>query len=292
MWTIEPNIQPTAGSYNIFADMKNFSSLITTDFGLLKKPRGSGMANWGTGNGVLTNTVQATMERLGSFATLQDVLRESKAQRDYLTSFSDFGMGGNEGGSGLPIQLINFSGKFNNQTKAVDLTWSTATEINNEVFVVQRSLDGETFEDIGSIPGAGNSSSEIKYSFTDKKPLRGLVYYRLKQIDFNGIFSYTNLVSVSNIESSNAEKEVDVRIFPNPTDGLLKIFLPTEQPEVQIHVLDYNGIVIKSICVTNDNSPNFYLELNLREELASGKYLIKVATTEFSTIKKIEVIKN
>jgi len=294
MWTIEPDIQPTAGSYNILADMKNFSTLNTTDFGLLKKPTGSQITSWSTGNGILENSVRGTVGQLinGVPTTVHDVLRESIAQRSNLTSFSDFGMGANSGGSLLPIELIHFSGKLNRQTKSVDLTWSTSTEINNEVFEVERSQDGETFEEIGRVAGAGNSSSELQYLFTDKKPLKGIAYYRLKQVDFDGTFTYTHLVSVSNIESSNANEEVEVSLFPNPTNGLIKIFIPTDQPEVQISIFDYNGNVVKSVIATNENSNNIYAELDLRGELSSGVYLLKVATTAFSITKKIQVINN
>jgi hypothetical protein len=266
--------------------LKNFTSISSTDFGILKKPRGSEASNWGLGNGQRNNNIVGNeLQGLGN------VLRNSKAQRNGLTSFSDFGVGDNDGGTGLPIELISFTGAMNVKTKAVDLFWSTATEINNEVFVVQRSLDGVIFKEIGRVAGAGNSSATLNYTFSDTQPEKGIAYYRLKQIDFDGKYAYSDLISITNAEVSSNVADIEVKVYPNPTDGLIKIFAPTSEPEIHIHIIDINGSVIKSVTANND-SEDFFITMNLKDYLRPGYYFVKISGQKFTSFKKIQVFKN
>ena len=89
----------------------------------------------------------------------------------------------------------------------VILNWETASEINNSFFTIERSNDGEVFETIGKKPGAGNSSSVITYEYTENAPLSngegsGVRYYRLKQTDFDGNYSYSEVIAVQNCSSN------------------------------------------------------------------------------------------
>jgi hypothetical protein len=94
----------------------------------------------------------------------------------------------------MPIELLNFEAKLNG--KVVDLFWSTASEVNNDYFTVERSKNGIVFEKVLEIDGAGNSASTLSYSTIDKNPFTGISYYRLKQTDFNKNFKYSNMVAV------------------------------------------------------------------------------------------------
>ncbi len=99
--------------------------------------------------------------------------------------------------SPLPIELLSFtSDKLTCGNNII--RWSTATETNNDYFVVERSLDMVTFTNIGTVDGAGNSTTILNYNFKDITPQPALNYYRLKQIDFNGDASYSTIVSVDN----------------------------------------------------------------------------------------------
>lgn len=117
--------------------------------------------------------------------------------------------------SPLPIQLLNFEAKVCEQD--VCLNWSTANEINNERFVIQRSSDANDWMDIKSIKGSRNSQRTLNYESLDTEPLKGLSYYRLKQVDMNGDFSYSIIRSV---EFKNLE---GISIYPNPTSSILNI---------------------------------------------------------------------
>ena len=108
----------------------------------------------------------------------------------------------------LPITLISFGAKLiNNQVK---VEWSTAQEIDNSLFTIQRSRDGITFENIGYLEGAGNSSTILDYSYVDENPLNGISFYRLRQTDFNGETSSSQLSRIV------FHREVVIKMYPNP----------------------------------------------------------------------------
>lgn len=105
--------------------------------------------------------------------------------------------------SALPIELLKFDAK--RKERFVDLIWETASEKNNNFFTVERSIDGLFFTPIGNLSGAGNSSYTKKYKLIDSSPvLDKISYYRLKQTDFDGTYTYSDIVSVK----PNAKTEV------------------------------------------------------------------------------------
>ena len=99
-------------------------------------------------------------------------------------------------GSPLPVKLISFNANL--LKNSVWLDWKTETEINNNYFTIERSSNIEYWESIKEVKGAGNSNSTLSYSIVDQKPLLGISYYRLKQTDFNGEFSYSNFAIINN----------------------------------------------------------------------------------------------
>lgn len=94
----------------------------------------------------------------------------------------------------LPIELLSFNGRKNGSRVLLD--WSTATETNNHFFTIERSVDGQHFDAIGRLDGAGNSAQVRNYQFTDETPHSGINYYRLRQTDFNGQTSTSSIVPV------------------------------------------------------------------------------------------------
>jgi hypothetical protein len=108
-------------------------------------------------------------------------------------------------GFGLPVELISFGAK--SKQSFIQLDWITATEINNEGFEIQRSVDGENFTSIGWVYGNGSTTEIIEYKFKDNEPMQGINYYRLKQIDFDGQYEYSNIVSAT-INSDKSKFEI------------------------------------------------------------------------------------
>jgi cytochrome c peroxidase len=111
----------------------------------------------------------------------------------------------------VPIELINFSGKLINNK--IILEWQTASEINNDYFTIEKSLDGNSWEDIGQIKGAENAKSIQNYTFNDLNIINSRQYYRLKQTDFNKKFTYSKIISVE----LNTINSLKINVFPNPT---------------------------------------------------------------------------
>ena len=95
----------------------------------------------------------------------------------------------------LPIELLYFNAQC--ETSNTKLIWATASETNNDYFSVEKSHDGSTFENIGNVAGAGFSNTLLPYSLIDDNPYSDITYYRLKQTDFNGNFTYSDIISSS-----------------------------------------------------------------------------------------------
>ncbi len=136
----------------------------------------------------------------------------------------------------LPVELISFSAKrINNST--VQLRWSTASEINTLVFVVERSADGKSFIETGSVAAAGNSTSNIDYIFEDAFHDEGaVVYYRLRIIDHDGTFKYSDLISLN----SKTEESVSVSFLTN-SDGVYATLSGFRNDMIDFRFLDVLG---------------------------------------------------
>ena len=110
----------------------------------------------------------------------------------------------------VPVELISFTHRIVNGK--VTLIWVTATELNNMGFEIQRSLDNNIFVTIGFVGGKGNSTTNQYYSFTDES-IQGKIYYRLKQVDFNGSYNYSQIIEVDGVTVSTIQLQQN---YPNP----------------------------------------------------------------------------
>jgi hypothetical protein len=119
-----------------------------------------------------------------------------------------------ECGIPLPVAMLNFDGKAIKE--GIALNWRTATEKNNDRFEVQRSIDGQNFEKIGTVKGNGTSNMVREYGFVDKQPLAGQNYYRLNQVDFDGSNAYSKVIQVNSGEQAPGHT---VQLIPNPCRG-------------------------------------------------------------------------
>jgi len=127
-----------------------------------------------------------------------------------VSTFSPFTLGAiSSSNNPLPIELIAFNAQ--SLDAEVLLSWSTATETNNDFFTLERSSDGQTFKKIGQVDGAGNSSRLLNYAYSDTKSSPAISYYRLKQTDFNGTFTYSKIIQVD-----RGEVAPQFIAFPNP----------------------------------------------------------------------------
>ncbi len=157
------------------------------------------------------------------------------ATRTGLGTFNAFGVGNKN--RALPVKLLNFSGMPSGQN--VILNWSTTTEINNDHFTLERSKDGRNFQELIDIKGAGNTTSLTKYDYVDMFPYTGTSYYRLKQVDYNGNYEYSAIISV---HFGGVNDNINLSVDPNPCKDFLKVqFASPNEGKMQIRVLDLSG---------------------------------------------------
>lgn len=173
----------------------------------------------------------------------------------------------------LPIELISFDG-YQKET-AIELKWTTASEINNAYFEIERSSDGKLFDVIGKVKGGGNSTQANTYSFVDEKPFTGINNYRLKQTDFNGIISYSTIVVVK-----NKNQVFSPVIFPNPAANTLNCnFCLKEDIEADIQVTDLSGRIL--IYQHQEIAKGNTLTINI-ESLRNGAYFLRISSLLFN----------
>ncbi len=163
----------------------------------------------------------------------------------------------------LPITLLYFKAKVVHP-KQVDLNWETANEMDNAFFNVERSADAKTFETIGKVNGG--SATGHHYVFNDLKPLSGYSYYRLKQHDENGAFSY------SNVERVSIAAGADISALPNPfTDHLtLSMSAQTLTGTMSYTIADVQGRTVLALGIKNATTT---IDVS---NLPSGVYILRV----------------
>jgi Concanavalin A-like lectin/glucanases superfamily/Secretion system C-terminal sorting domain len=188
-----------------------------------------------------------------------------------------------ETGLSLPVEMIDFSANCI-ETNSVVLHWSTASENNNSLFEIQQSYDGIHFSILGEVNGAGNSNSILSYEFLDEYIEGFSSYYRLKQIDFDGKFEYSDIVTVNCSE----EDLSSIDVFPNPFINEITINFnvkeTSEYDKTKILLQNILGEVILEVEI-DKNITNYQLELD--KNLASGIYFVVVSNENERLVKKL-----
>lgn len=171
----------------------------------------------------------------------------------------------------LPVELGTFNATKYDRKVAIE--WTTLSEINNFHFIVERSTNGGPFREIGRIEGAGTSTETLNYSLIDSNPEEGYLYYRLKQIDFDGIQTVSDIVVVEYFTDT-----YKTTIFPNPAADNLWISLPEAMENVKVEVFD---LLRRSQLYTEfETTTGNGIELNL-SDLKSGHYVLRVRSKHF-----------
>ena len=159
----------------------------------------------------------------------------------------------------LPISLVNFHGKI--VQNKVKLSWVTAAEIDNEGFEIMRSANNSNeWEVIGYVEGSGTTTEVINYEFMDENPLIGASYYRLKQIDFDDNYKFSDVVIVD-LRRDNVTR---LSVFPNPTNDIININLNYPN-NLKIDLIFYD-VMGKMIWERRGLSNISGVELNMEKE--------------------------
>jgi hypothetical protein len=181
----------------------------------------------------------------------------------------------------LPVELLGFDALCHGDF--VSLEWETATEINNEKFIIERSLDGETFVQIGEVKGAGDSQQQLGYRFLDTD-IQKRAYYRLMQVDFDGKYSYSNVVMTECTDISDPM----FMVYPNPFKSDLHVVLGNlPEKEFVLELYTMEGKIIQNY---EGYAPveGFHKIMNL-EDLPPAMYMIRLISGEF--VKSVKITK-
>ena len=185
----------------------------------------------------------------------------------------------------LPVDLIAFTAEPLGNKNAL-LQWTTASEINNSHFDIERSYDGRTFEVVGEVAGNGNSQHQIEYSYTDASvsKVQNTVYYRLKQVDFDGAYEYSDIRVVRFDAVGN---DMQIVAYPNPMNDELNVMLSLPSGEkYQLQVTNLQGALVHQ---KNHVFSSGLHTLDL-SKWNSGVYIVEVISDRGS--EHIKVMKN
>lgn len=174
--------------------------------------------------------------------------------------------------SPLSVNLIRFTGKNVNE-KYAQLDWTTSGEINNNYFEIQRSAANSDFEPIGTVQGNGSASISHQYTFTDKVPMDKVNFYRIKQVDINGNYTYSTVVPVR----FNLEK---IEIYPNPAHE--KFYIKNnarfaDSNDVTIKIMDFSGKVLYKQTASSGTD---IITVNLPKRIISGMYVVMISNSK------------
>ncbi|MBK9098051.1 MAG: T9SS type A sorting domain-containing protein [bacterium] len=186
----------------------------------------------------------------------------------------------------VPVELAAFT--VNALGADVELIWTTATETNNKGFEVERITSSGDFEMIGFVPGYGTTTEPKSYSYTDSKPGSGNYSYRLKQIDYDGSFSYSNVIEVEVTAPSTFSLEQN---YPNPFNPstTIRFSIPVET-DVRLNV--YNTLGQEVAEILNGRLKEGYHEVDFDAvSLTSGIYFYRLEADKFVDVKKMIIIK-
>lgn len=164
---------------------------------------------------------------------------------------------------GLPVELMTFEGRPARQM--VQLYWETATEANSDRFVVERSKDGVDFERIGEVAAAGTSIIAHQYEYWDQDPLSGINYYRLRMMDLDGEYQFSEVIAVI------YERPEEIVVFPNPASSDLHIKLPHTTTRAEVTIFNNVGHTVHQSTLSDTS-----LGIIDVRDLPEGNYLLVV----------------
>ncbi len=195
----------------------------------------------------------------------------------------------------VPVEMLTFSASA--QSNSVELKWATASEMNNRMFEIQRAdanagQNNLKWETIGFVEGKGTTTERTDYSYTDKSPVNGISYYRLKQIDFDGTYRILNaeMVEYNLIKNYSLEQN-----FPNPFNPstVINYSIPTAG-HVKLTVYNLLGSEVAVLVNEHKDAGNYSTEFsteNLKNNLGSGVYIYTLKAGSFTQTRKMVVLK-
>ncbi len=246
----------TSGSFAVSYSLNDFATTVDVNSGIAPTGNSITFNTNGTFTGTAIDMIREDATNISTFKfpvtdlnvgvgqTLKIRLyfRTGSSSDGRYVKIKDFIVKG-EATNTLPLDLLSFTAKLDQRISTqVNLIWQTTNEINTSKFEVERSADGQTFQQI-KIIATKNTSGNHTYNFTDENPLQGLTYYRLKQIDINGDYKYSKLQVINN------QAEGSLNVYPNPVANILTVNHPQAGQNSTIQIVNVNGKTVKIIQV-------------------------------------------
>lgn len=269
-WSITPTNGTVGGNYDLNLNATGFTG-VSNYLQLVALRRNSPSSPW-VSNG-------SHLAASGSNAA-------PIVNRNNLNQYGDFGVGADTLVNPLPVELLSFFAK--NVNGDVKLNWSTSSETNNKGFFIERSLDGVNYNDLDFVAGAGNSKSVKNYGYLDENAfnLASTIYYRLRQVDFDGTATLSNVAIVS----ENDRIEDGISVYPNPFSHATGVLITAANGGIaNIEVVDILGRIV----ATQSNSivmGSQYLNLNGLNQLTAGVYTVRINIGNIVSTIKVQKI--
>jgi hypothetical protein len=169
-------------------------------------------------------------------------------------------------GSSLPVTWLYVRGERKQQQALI--SWATSQELNTDRFIVEYSRDGKSYTAVSELPAAGNSSSSRTYAYTYPQLQSGVNYFRLKQVDKDGRFSYSSIIVIPYAERSSMPM-----LIPNPVDRNATLLIPPAFEATELRIFDAAGKSIRQEKITEKNVQHLFLQLGT---LPKGVYVLQV----------------
>lgn len=280
LWTFTPNAAPTGGSYGVQLSVENttLGSADDNTFCPIKRTTTATYASFSTFETTAAIPASGNAGRIYNSGS-------GYAQRTGYTNFSQHSIGKGSGVP-LPIELVSFDALL--QKDQVNLSWTTASEKNNDYFTIEKSTDAVNYTEVckvRSLAHNGNSTSMIHYSAQDYEPFPGLSYYRLKQTDFNGDYTYADPVSVH----YNRETDFAFELYPNPSYGeSVNVAISCKiQQDVQLSIVDVYGKELLSKVIHCDEASKVVFPIESSFLPERGMYIVRAVSGNNCKSKKL-----
>ena len=188
----------------------------------------------------------------------------------------------------VPLELVDFTGDWNDEDQMTELQWITETEINSHYFAVERTTDlSEDFVEIGTVDAARNSVSTLFYDFNDTKVFEsGTYYYRLRMVDLDGTYSYSNVVAIK-VVFEGRDQEVSLTVYPNPAIDEVTVDVTVERDsEFEGGFYDAIGQLVKKFEVSSVKAGRSAIMVDI-DDIPVGTYILRVRIDDKVLIEKI-----
>lgn len=203
-----------------------------------------------------------------------------------ISGFSSFYFGSSN--ITLPVELITFTGSLQPDQKVL-LKWKTENERNASQYVIERSIDGSTFETIGTVAANGSTTTTQNYSFLDEEisRLQSLVfYYRLKMTDIDASYKYSNVIMITIVDISG-----NIQVIPNPVRDQMQLVVQSSQSgPTQVSIVDANGRTVQHYTEMLQPGSNTFIYPRVAE-LPAGVYYLRIDLEGEQITKKFSIVK-